>query len=256
MYLKDGWVLEIGDYYIHSFSYNDLGCGNINFCEDVEEATVFTEEEVEEVNDMLLSLNIYAKAIEIEMYGSPKQVTTKERDMEWLDDNEFYCHTTAETALEKAVDKGELSCYGTKCTAARKPVIPQFVAKWYESEGKRDSWWNWFYKWGRDKSETELEAKTIKWMQDYNEGLFVDMFRYGYEVEEQKYYAKIKGWQLFVDFIGTKYWGASNYGRPGFVSVDDAISITEDEWNEVGINDRNAELVPAEELENKKRNNT
>lgn len=67
-------------------------------------------------------------------------------------------------------------------------MVPQFVAKWYESEGKRDSWWNWFYKWCRDKAETELEAKTIRWMQDYNEGLFVDMFKYGYEVEEQKYY--------------------------------------------------------------------
>lgn len=69
------------------------------------------------------------------------------------------------------------------------PVIPKFVAEWYESEGKRSSWWNWFYKWGRDESRTELEAKTIRWMQDYNEERFVDMFRRGYEVErEQKHY--------------------------------------------------------------------
>src|SRR5699024_9955381 len=46
------------------------------------------------------------------------------------------------------------------------PVIPKFVAEWYESEGKRSSWWNWFYKWGRDEGRTELEAKTIRWMQD------------------------------------------------------------------------------------------
>src|SRR5699024_7257545 len=54
------------------------------------------------------------------------------------------------------------------------PVIPKFVAEWYESEGKQSSWWNWFYKWGRDEGRTELEAKTIRWMQDFNEELFVD----------------------------------------------------------------------------------
>ena len=188
MYLKDGWVLEVGNYYIHNLRFDGRGHVSLSLCKDIEDATVFIEEEVEEINDILLSLNIYAKPIEIEMYGSPKQVITKEQVMEWLDNNEFYCHITAETVLEKAVEKGELSYYGTKYAVVRKPVVPQFVAKWYESEGKRDSWWNWFYKWGRDKGETELEAKTIRWMQDYNEGLFVDMFKYGYEVEEQKYY--------------------------------------------------------------------
>src|SRR5699024_2527763 len=74
------------------------------------------------------------------------------------------------------------------------PVIPKFVAEWYESEGKRSSWWNWFYKWGRDEGRTELEAKTIRWMQDFNEEAFVNMFLHGYTVEEeQKYYARIKG---------------------------------------------------------------
>lgn len=73
------------------------------------------------------------------------------------------------------------------------PVIPKFVADWYESEGKRTSWWNWFYKWGRDEHRTDLETKTIRWMQDFNEELFVDIFRYGYEVEEeQKYNVKFK----------------------------------------------------------------
>lgn len=82
MYLKDGRVLEVGDYYIHSLSYNDLRRGNLSLCEDIEDATVFIEEEVEEINDILSSLNIYAKPIEIEMYGSPKQVITKEQVME------------------------------------------------------------------------------------------------------------------------------------------------------------------------------
>lgn len=66
--------------------------------------------------------------------------------------------------------------------------VPQFVADWYESEGAYNSWWNWFYKWGRDESRTELETKTIRWMQDFNEEKFVDMFRYGYTVEEEQKY--------------------------------------------------------------------
>src|SRR5699024_5734930 len=74
------------------------------------------------------------------------------------------------------------------------PVIPKFVAEWYESEGKQSSWWNWFYKWGRDEGRTELETKTIRWMQDFNEEAFLNMFMHGYTVEEeQKYYARIKG---------------------------------------------------------------
>lgn len=188
MYLKNGWVLKVGNYYIYSLNYNDLEHVSLGLCKEIEEATVFIDKEIEEVNDMLFSLSIYAKPIEIEMYASPKRGITEVQVMEWLDDNEFYCHITAETVLENAVDKGELSYYGTKYAVVRKPVVPQFVAKWYESEGKRDSWLNWFYKWGRDKGETGLEAKTIRWMLDYNEGLFVDMFKYGYEVEEQKYY--------------------------------------------------------------------
>ena len=65
---------------------------------------------------------------------------------------------------------------------------------------------------------------------------------------EPKYYAKIKGWELFADFVGTKYWGVvSSHGRLGFVSVDDAISITKDEWNELGISDKNADFEEVEE---------
>ena len=67
----------------------------------------------------------------------------------------------------------------------RIPMIPKFVAEWYESEGKRSSWWNWFYKWGRDESRSDLETKTIRWMQDFNEEKFVDIFKCGYKVEKE-----------------------------------------------------------------------
>ena len=136
-----------------------------------------------------------------------------------------------------------------------KPVIPQFVAEWYEREGKRSSWWNWFYKWGRGGNQSDLETKTIGWMQDYNEGKFVDMFRYGYEVEEEPlYYAKIKGWELTEG--ESVFWKSciitenpmlprlytGNKEEDGFVRT----KMTIEQWNEIGINDTNADFEEAE----------
>ena len=64
------------------------------------------------------------------------------------------------------------------------------------------------------------------------------------EPEEQKYYARIKGWELFADFVGVQYWGiVSIYGRLGFVSADDAKDKTKDEWKRLGVDDSNAEFV-------------
>ena len=51
---------------------------------------------------------------------------TEEQVMEWLDNNDFYCHATAETVLENAVDKGELGYYGTKYSVVKKE--PETVA--------------------------------------------------------------------------------------------------------------------------------
>ena len=45
---------------------------------------------------------------------------TEEQVMEWLDNNDFYDHVTAETVLANAVDKGELSYYGTKYSVVKK----------------------------------------------------------------------------------------------------------------------------------------
>lgn len=54
---------------------------------------------------------------------------TEEQVMEWLDNNDFYDHATAETVLANAVDKGELGYYGTKYSVVEKPTIPKFVVK-------------------------------------------------------------------------------------------------------------------------------
>ena len=52
----------------------------------------------------------------------PKQEITEEQVMDWLDKNDFYDHITAETVLERAVDKGELTYYGTKYSVIETPI--------------------------------------------------------------------------------------------------------------------------------------
>lgn len=51
---------------------------------------------------------------------------TREQVVEWIGNNEFYCHATAEAVLENAVDKGELGYYGTKYSVVKKE--PETVA--------------------------------------------------------------------------------------------------------------------------------
>ena len=79
MYLKDGWVLKVGSHYIYSLNYNNLEHVSLDLCKDIEEATVFIDKEIEGVNDMLFSLSIYAKPIEIEMHGALKREITEEQ---------------------------------------------------------------------------------------------------------------------------------------------------------------------------------
>lgn len=79
MYLKDGWILKAGSHYIYSLNYNNLERVSLGLCKDIKEATVFIDKEIEGVNDMLFSLSIYAKPIEIEMHGASKREITEEQ---------------------------------------------------------------------------------------------------------------------------------------------------------------------------------
>lgn len=62
------------------------------------------------------------KAEDVEGILVPKQEITEEQVMDWLDRNDFYDHITAETVLERAVDKGELSYYGTNYSVIEAPI--------------------------------------------------------------------------------------------------------------------------------------
>ena len=125
-------------------------------------------------------------------------------------------------------------------TVLEKPTIPQFVVDWIEEV--------------KDKERTlygamsECPREVDYWLIDgdcSNQDTFARAWLDGYTVEkEQKYYARIKGWELFADFVGVQYWGiVSIYGRLGFVSADDAKDKTKDEWKRLDIDDSNAEFV-------------
>ena len=111
---------------------------------------------------------------------------TEEQVMEWLDNNEFYCHATAETVLANAVDKGELGYYGTKYSVVEKPTIPRFIAEAIEEDKEAGcDVYDSIYliietNGGGVPSISDWVAKNI----DKYARAWID----GYTVEEQKYY--------------------------------------------------------------------
>lgn len=132
-----------------------------------------------------------------------------------------------------------------------KPVIPQFVADWIESNssgfnirGILEDINGWdtpdIINWCR-KVDSELSYKTL-----------VTAYLYGYEVEKEPlYYAKIKGWELINCEIDNVYW---NLGDGDLYVSDNShldycgyyTKLTKEDWGKVGINDTNADF---EEME-------
>lgn len=132
------------------------------------------------------------------------------------------------------------------------PIVPKFVADWIEQ----------LYGQGFN-SEGLLEAvilrnydiaelKILKWFDNNKEKVVVAIL-YGYEVEQEPlYYARMKGSNLVMDDIYT-YWrkalGVSKLGlgckQHGDVLVK--TKMTKEEWNELGINDTNADFEEVED---------
>ena len=125
-----------------------------------------------------------------------------------------------------------------------KPVIPQFVADWIE--------------FCKDGGTTVYGAITDNLSNSMMDWLFneekVDDFAkawvIGYEVEEQLYYAKIKGWELttnenvFWNYCSTIFNPIFSRLRVNNKEDKDLVKtkMTKEEWNELGINDTNADF--------------
>ena len=176
---------------------------------------------------------------------------TEGQIMDWLDDNEFYHHATAETVLANAVDKGELGYYGTKYSVVKKPVIPKHVAEYLDFAKKQ-------------ASLIEVLVASVGWptlKKEFswiaaNDETFARAWLDGYTVEEESlYYALVKGHELVTDEgdIACKYWNlrvptgdvfpSNRYSRRG----EFVVKMSKSEWNELGINDSNADFVEVAE---------
>ena len=124
---------------------------------------------------------------------------THEQVVEWIENNEFHCHATAETVLENAVDKGELGYYGTKYSVVEKPVIPKHVADWWKRDGDSVTLYGGLqvkkkHKFDlvsifHDKGLGDYLSRVEDWI-DENKSIFLELVNgKPYEVEEeQKYY--------------------------------------------------------------------
>ncbi|MFE2840180.1 DUF1642 domain-containing protein [Aerococcus urinaeequi] len=135
-----------------------------------------------------------------------------------------------------------------------KPVVPQFVAEWIESNSSGfnirgalegiDSWTTPdILDWCR-KVDGELSYKTL-----------VTAYLYGYEVEKEPLcYAKIKGWELATS--KSVFWNYRSIIESPMLprlytgDKEDKVFVktkmTTEKWNKVGINDTNADFEEVE----------
>ena len=187
---------------------------------------------------------------------------THEQVVEWIENNEFYCHATAETVLENAVDKGELGYYGTKYSVVEKPVIPKYVADWWERDGDSVTLYGGLqvkkkHKFGlisnfHDKGLGDYLSRVEDWL-DENKSIFLELVNgKPYEVDEEPMYqALIKGHEVADGY--DIYWNCDKSDRGVFVSrlhpLDDNFitEMSKEAWNELGIDDSNADLIKVEE---------
>ena len=132
-----------------------------------------------------------------------------------------------------------------------KPFIPQFVADWIEQ----------LYGQGFDsddlleilfsRDDDIAELRIFDWFTDDKERA-VTAILHGYDIEQEPvYYARMKGSNLVMDDIYT-YWrkvlGVSKLGL-GCKQHEDVLvktKMTKEEWNELGINDTNADFEEVE----------
>ena len=133
-----------------------------------------------------------------------------------------------------------------------KPFVPQFVADWIEQlygQGfNSDDLLEALF----SRNYEVAELKIFEWFTDDKERAIIAVL-YGYGVDrEPRYYAKIKGWELIHIEAVKAYWCLDIDDL--FISTNGDLDIGEDhtkmtktEWNEIGINDSNADFEKVEE---------
>ena len=142
------------------------------------------------------------------------------------------------------------------------PVIPKYVADWWGRDDDSVTLYGGLqvkkkHKFGlisnfHDKGLGDYLSRVEDWI-DENDSAFLDLVNgKPYEVEEEPlYYALIKGHELADSY--DIYWNCDKSDRGVFVSrlhpLDDNFitEMSKEAWNELGIDDSNADLIKVEE---------
>ena len=133
------------------------------------------------------------------------------------------------------------------------PVVPKYVDEWIIKH--RDAY-NLYQALRKLENNTLFWGPIYEWYRIYTHK-FVNAYLTGeYEVEEDPmYYALIKGHELVTDKDDWtfKYWKTDTSNGRVFPShrlinhSDFLTEMTKEDWNELGINDSNADFVKVEE---------
>lgn len=152
-----------------------------------------------------------------------------------------------------------------------KPVVPQWFDDWYkdvptEQDGygatkeehaiqlvSQVGWGNGLYK-SMSNFEREHDEERVGYVLDNKTKLFHAIL-FGYEVEQEPiYYAKIKGWNLtnnkdvFWNYRSVLLSPMFSRLYFGDKESDNIVKtkLTKEEWNELGVNDTNADFEEVE----------
>lgn len=144
-----------------------------------------------------------------------------------------------------------------------KPVVPQWFDDWYKTfGGNKTSALYFLNRAGRGHALTYYNEREVDSYSDRLQDLFGDdryenaqeyfskAILFGYEIDQEpRYYAKIKGWE----HVGASIYYFGYDEDKGSLEVTYlksdyrfAFSLTKEQWNEIGINDTNADFEEVE----------
>ena len=129
------------------------------------------------------------------------------------------------------------------------PTIPRYVAD--AIEVTKMAQLN-YYDMLKALEKESVQDKTRSWVFRYLD-TFAKAWLYGYTIEkEKKYHAKIKGWENVT--TGSEAFNWVYFKEKDTVGISkavenkyQAVSFTKNDWNDLGINEHNADFVLEEE---------
>ena len=143
-------------------------------------------------------------------------------------------------------------------------TVPKFVDRWIKSNQQEDeseyasiedaeadsihfAIYGLYANYPNTNPDVQLRKPVLEWLNKReNYSVLFKALMFGYELEETKYYAKIKGWDSTIAKRVFWYYNGI-YSKPDLTDETYAFSsdifMTMKEWAEIGINENNAEFM-------------